>query len=115
MKTNLRHSPAKDASILMIAIISTAVLGIVLLSYMVLIQWQSRSVARSQAWNGAVPAAEAGVEEALAHLNSALGVTNTALWTRNGWVLGGDGLYHTTPVKRDLSGGYYYEIGRAHV
>lgn len=108
MKTNLRNSPAKDASILMIAIISTAVLGIVLLSYMVLIQWQSRSVARSQAWNGAVPAAEAGVEEALAHLNSVLGVTNTALWTRNGWALGGDGLYHTTPVKRDLSGGYYY-------
>lgn len=44
--------------------------AIALMSYLTLVNSQNRVVARSQGWNSTVPVMEAGVEEALAHLNA---------------------------------------------
>jgi len=81
------------------ALVTTIVLcGVLVLlmgSYVSLVETQSLAVARSQAWNYAIVAAEAGVDEAMAHLNS--GVTTNNLAT-NSWANVGTGLYAKTNV-----------------
>jgi hypothetical protein len=89
----------KSGSALLVTLVVTAVLGTALASYMKLVEYQNRSVVRSQSWNSAIPISEAGVEEALAHLNS-VGNSNRAV---NGWVLD-DGKYH---LSRSFGGGQY--------
>src|SRR4029079_1212437 len=53
-----------------------------------LVEFQNKAVVRSQYWNAAIPAAEGGVEEALAHLN----YTGDGERAANGWALR-DGKY----------------------
>jgi hypothetical protein len=64
------RSNNEGASVMVLGLITGAVLMVGLASYVSLIQAQSTSVMRSQTWNTAIPAAEAGVEDALAHLNT---------------------------------------------
>ena len=63
------RTPDIHGSALLASLIMTAILSMALASYLSLSQKQSVSVARSQAWNAAIPVAESGVEEALAQLN----------------------------------------------
>ena len=51
-------------------LVVVTICAIALMSYLQLVNSQNRAVARSQGWNSAVPVMEAGVEEALAHLNA---------------------------------------------
>ncbi len=53
----------------MTTLVLGAIMGAALASYLGIVRSQHRAVARSVAWNTALPVAEAGVEEALAHLN----------------------------------------------
>ena len=71
----------EHGGVLLVTLSLTIVLGTALASYLKLVEYQNRSVMRSQFWNSAIPAAEAGVEEALAHLNY-LGDSDRAT---NGW------------------------------
>lgn len=73
-----------EGNVLLISLVSMSVAGVVLASYLQLVANQNLSVWRSQQWNNAVPVAEAGIEEALAHVN--MHPTNREL---NGWVLSG--------------------------
>lgn len=73
---------------LIVTVVISAIIGITLASYLSMIQAQHLNVMRSQAWNAAIPACEAGIEEALAHLNS-IGTNNRAT---NGWTFS-DGQY----------------------
>jgi hypothetical protein len=86
-------------SALLITLIITALIGTTLASYLKLSEYQNRSVVRSQYWNGGIPVAEAGIEEALAHLNQ-VGDGNRAT---NGWVLTNNQYYMT----RTLTAGKY--------
>src|SRR5437867_296126 len=72
------------ASALIMSLFVTAIIGLILASYLALIQTQNVSVARSQAWNAAMPVAEGGVEEALAQLNPGVGGGPLNL-AANGW------------------------------
>ncbi len=54
---------------LVVTLIVALVLGLALVAYMSLLSSNQQAAAREEAWNGAIPLAEAGVEEALAHLN----------------------------------------------
>jgi hypothetical protein len=81
----------QDGSVLLVTLAITVILGTALASYLKLVEYQNKSVVRSQYWNSAIPAAEAGIEEALTHLNN-VGDFNRAA---NGWVLDG-GLYKMT-------------------
>ncbi len=54
---------------LQISLVLSSVFGLVLLGYLNLVSWNFRSSMRSQTWNETIPVAEAGIEEALAHLN----------------------------------------------
>src|SRR5687768_11565188 len=61
---------SKEAgTMLLAALVVSGIMGAALASYMGVVRSQHRSVARSLAWNTAIPVAEAGVEEAMAHLN----------------------------------------------
>src|SRR4051812_40943309 len=61
-----------NASVMVLALVTSAVLFVGLASYFTLVQSQNNSVVRSQTWNTAIPAAEAGIEDALTHLNTIL-------------------------------------------
>jgi hypothetical protein len=75
---------------LVITIVICALVGIMLSAYLAMISAQFSFTQRSQIWNNCIPLCEAGVEEALAHLNHRLTVSNFAI---NGWVED-RGIYH---------------------
>ncbi len=70
---NLKISPATNRStgghVLAMVLVVVTICAIALSSYLQLVNAQNRAVARSQGWNASVPVMEAGIEEALAHLN----------------------------------------------
>jgi hypothetical protein len=86
--------------ILVVALVLSAIMGAALASYMGVVRSQHRSVARSTAWNTAIPIAEAGVEEALSHINF-----NTNRATA-GWALVGG----TNYFKSRTIAGARYEV-----
>src|SRR4051812_37436448 len=84
---------------LVLTLFMTGLMGISLASYLNFVHNQNLSVMRSLAWNSCIPVIEAGVEEAMTHLNRS-GVTN--LQTAN-WTLGTGGYTKT----RYLGTSYY--------
>lgn len=94
MKTRLVRRAANQGSILVVTLLLCVILGILMASYLSMARTQRFSVARAQSWNQAMVVAEAGVEEAMAHLN-ANGMTLSKLAT-NGWVSLGNGRYGKT-------------------
>ena len=100
-----RHEQ-NDGGSLIVTLVITLVLGLMLASYLMLVQSQHVSTARSQAWHAALILAESGAEEALAQLNA--GVTNgpPAVSGGNGWGLS-DGRYRPDPPERTLLNGSY--------
>lgn len=99
MNTTLRKS--QRGSALLVTLTATVILGTALASYLKLVQYQNSAVVRSQVWNSAMPLCEAGIEDALAHLNN-IGEHNRAV---DGWTLDGDQYY----MKRSL-GNSKYEV-----
>jgi hypothetical protein len=77
------------ASVLLVTLLTAGIIGLTLASYLWMVSQQHLSVMRSQAWNAAIPVAEAGVEEALTQLqytdSAHLAINH---WTdlTNGWV-----------------------------
>ena len=87
MKTQPAQQRSQRGNTLLVTIVVTGVIGFVLVSYLSLVQYQNTANMRSQGWNAAMPVVEAGIEEALAHLNSR-GLTNGNLacdgWSQSG-------------------------------
>lgn len=91
----------------MVTLFMACLFGMFLFSYLYLVRNQKVLVSRSQAWNGSIAAAEAGVEEALAQLNP--GITLTTIdRTANGWGSPSGGLYG--PMTRSLPIGGTYGV-----
>jgi hypothetical protein len=92
----------KEAGTIMVtALVVSAIMGAALASYMGIVRSQHRAVARSVAWNTALPVAEAGVEEALAHLNFE---SNRVI---SGWVLVGTNYVKS---RTNTAAGTRYEV-----
>jgi hypothetical protein len=102
MKTQSPPQRCTRGSTLMLTVVTMGLIGFVLLAYLSLVRRQHAAVARSQAWNTAIPVIEAGVEEALTHLN-AHGSTNLVC---DGWTRAND-IYF---MKRTVGEGYYLTI-----
>lgn len=82
----------------------TLITGIVLGSFLSLISSRNKIAMRSTGWNAAIPVLEAGVEEAMAHLNSGNPIT------ANGWTattLGGQPVH---VKKRTMPDGGYFNV-----
>lgn len=79
----LRPAKSSHGGVLAGMLVMIALTLGVLVSVLTMLESQSRQSARSQAWNFCLPLAEAGLEEAMAHLNDSRGI-NLAT---NGWTL----------------------------
>src|SRR5688500_18458134 len=88
MRTNL-NKLSQRGSAMLVTLTTTVILGTALGSYLKLVQYQNSAVVRSQVWNSAMPLCEAGIEEALTHLNM-IGDGDRAC---NGWERQGDQFY----------------------
>lgn len=96
MKLN-RTKPSQECGhTLFVTLILCLILAVMMASYLAMANTQRFSVARAQSWNKAIVVAEAGVEEALAHLNAS-GVTSNNVAV-NGWKSLGGGVYWKTNV-----------------
>src|SRR5712691_6903522 len=93
MKSHINKSKIQCGGVLIVTLLFCVILGIMMGSYLSLIKAQRFSVARSQVWNSAIVVAEAGIEEAMAHLNSGVNTNNLAV---NSWVGLGVGTYAKT-------------------
>ncbi|MGV3773655.1 MAG: DUF7305 domain-containing protein [Verrucomicrobiales bacterium] len=100
MRIQAKHS--ESGSILAFALVATLLIGITMGSYLHLVSNQNLSVVRSQSWNSAIPIAEAGLEEAMAHLNA-----NTTNRTADGWALDATG---TNVFKERTIGESKYKV-----
>src|SRR4051812_27519006 len=96
----LRTRFTQRGNVLLLALVATAIIGIMLGAYLTLVKSQNQGVARSQVWNSTIPIIEAGMEEALTHLNGK-GATN--MLSEPDWKLV-DGKYVT---ERSVGDGYY--------
>src|SRR5207245_1932323 len=91
----------ENGTVLFVTMLITGIVGVLMLSYLSMIQTQNFSVSRAQAWNKAIVVAEAGVEEAMAHLNSSgVSLGNLAI---NSWATNGA----STVFKTNLVGDSY--------
>lgn len=110
MKTSSSAQQSKG-SVLLVTLVITGVLGLTLASYLTLIGAQNRSVARSQTWNSSIPISEAGVEEAIVHLNKNClwsDVTRSPVhWNADGWNSLADG---SGIQKTNWLGDSYYVV-----
>lgn len=86
-------------SIFIVIMVLMGLMGVTLASYLHMVSNQNLSIMRSMAWNEAVAVSEAGIEEAMAHLNR--NRTNRA---RDGWTLEG-----TNVVKTKTFGNQRYK------
>lgn len=102
----LSRQEPNDGGSLIVTLVITLLLGLMLASYLMLVQSQHVSTARSQAWHAALILAESGVEEALAQLNAGVASGPPVVPGGNGWSLS-DGYYRPDPPERALLNGSY--------
>ncbi len=84
MKIPDTKTKSDSGSVLVVALVMSAVLAIILGSYLTLVASRNRITMRSQAWNEAIPVLEAGIEEAFTHMyddQDSAGI----LLASNGW------------------------------
>src|ERR1041385_3550797 len=100
IKKSPRHG--EHGSVLMVCLLLSMIMGVTLASYLTLSRNQLVSVRRSQSWNSSLTISEAGIEEAMCHINSPSGLSGN--FESNGWTQQPDGSYSVT---RYLPNGYY--------
>src|SRR3989441_3562676 len=93
-----------QGSVLLVSLLTAAIIGTALGSYLTLTSNQHQSVYRSMTWNEGIPVAEAGIEEALTQIYYH-GITNL---TANNWTWGLDGCYHKNRYVG--ANGAYYDV-----
>src|SRR5687767_12495291 len=94
----IRRQNSETGGMLVITLIICGLVGVMLIAYLSMVSSQHRFSQRSQVWNNCMPLAEAGVEEALAHINY---IGTQDKFATNGWTFSG-GFYRK---ERSLNGG----------
>src|SRR5215207_2889824 len=87
---------------LIVTLAIAACVGIVLIACLSLVKSQNQAVFRSQAWNACMPVIEAGIEEAMAHLNNQRETT----YAVNGWTQDGSSFYRSRTI-----GDGFFDVG----
>ncbi len=95
---------AQAGSTLVATVIISALIGTVLCSYLALIANRNQAAMRALAWNSAMPVLEAGIEEALTHLNRDSSNPATNYWTAD--QVNGQAVYWK--YRRLPDGSYFY-------
>jgi hypothetical protein len=81
----LRTGKSNQGGVLVVTIVICSLVGMMLAAYLSMVSSQHSFTQRSQVWNNAIPMCEAGIEEAMAHINHIDTVSNK--FDINGWVL----------------------------
>lgn len=112
MKLNLNPHRSARASTYMTVIVTMIVVGVMLAAYLKMVASQNSFAGRSQTWNRSVAVLEAGIEEAMGHLNKngspdSGGSINVANLSGDGWDNSGSA---TGPWSKQgwLDGDFYY-------
>ncbi len=100
METLYTQNPQRG-SVLAITLVFAALAGIVVGALLIVTRQQNYLTARSQAWCSEIPVAEAGIEEAMAHLNS-----SPSNFASHNWVKDATGYYQQRTIGDN--GAYYY-------
>lgn len=103
MKLPIIRRGRVQANTYLTVLVIAMLMGVVLAAYLTMVNTQNSFSMRSQAWNRSIAITEAGVEEAMTHLQKN-GVTNVDLF-RDGWISWGGFAY-----KRALLGDCIYEV-----
>src|SRR5262245_1185952 len=103
MKLSLNPFRRVHGSVLFITLGICGILAVLIGSYLYLLQTQRKSVSRAECWSSAISVAEAGAEEAMAHLNSGVSTNNLAT---NTWVTLGSGIVG----KTNYLGSSYFSV-----
>ncbi len=103
MPMNLARPTAEQGSALVISLVGGVLIGTVLCSYLVMINSRDTLAMRATSWNAAMPVLEAGVEEALTHLNRDSNNPTANNWTAT--QVGGQTAYWK---QRTLPDGSYF-------
>src|SRR5258705_2506142 len=77
----IRNHDLREGGTLVTVLMVSLVVGMMLVAYLGMLSYQHRFSQRSQVWNNCIPMCEAGVEEALAHMNYAM----TVNFQSDGW------------------------------
>lgn len=99
------HKP-QEASVLIVSLLTCMTIGIVLASFLALVSSRHKLTVRSMAWNAAIPVSEAGIEDALTHLN-----VNVNNLEKDGWqpaTIGGQLVLEKQP--KTLPDGSFYRV-----
>jgi hypothetical protein len=107
MKITLNTRP--HGNILLIGLLTAGIICLVIAQYMNMVAQQNYSTMRSLAWNTALTVAEAGVEEAMTHLNDDSGLTD------NSWTSQGNTMYRKTRAYGTEGSSYSVIISNAAV
>ncbi len=102
MKIQAHQSAKTEGSVLMTSLMTGFTIGLTLASYLIMVQQQNTSVFRSQAWNSGISITEAGIEDAMAQINSDSGLAGVL--DSNGWTNASGGVYQ---ISRTIGDGYY--------
>jgi len=101
MKPYQNPRRAERASSYLTVLWSCLIVSFLVFSYLAIVGIQNAASMRSQAWNRCIAVSEAGIEEALAHLQKN-GLTNNNLASDGWWIL--DGHYYK---RRKIDDGVY--------
>lgn len=112
MKIRIKNRGAQSASVLTVTLMTTAIIGTTLASYLVMTQNQNAAIYRSQTWNSSMAVTEAGVEDGLQLINLFQGnftsLADLAQWTNNAtsdnWTNEALNVYH---IKRTIGDSSY--------
>ncbi|HMJ89937.1 MAG TPA: hypothetical protein VK530_08980 [Candidatus Acidoferrum sp.] len=96
MKTRLNSQSVRQGFTYVSVVIAAVLIGLILATYLKLVASQNQMTMRSQAWNRNIAVVEAGIEEAMAHLNkNAVWDISTGTYTVNllsdGWAAASGG------------------------
>lgn len=94
MKNQLIKRAKRQGYVLLLTLVSTGLVGFLVLVYLNLSRFQNHTTMRSQAWNVAIPVVEAGLEHALTQLRMH-GATNIGC---DGWTQSGNLYYVLCPM-----------------
>jgi hypothetical protein len=95
----------KQGSVLVITLVTCAIVGIILASFLALISSRYKLTVRSMGWNAAIPVLEAGIEEALTHLHKTPENPSADGWTAT--TVGGQPVH---AKRRSFPDGSYYYV-----
>jgi hypothetical protein len=105
MRIQLCQKPGIAGKTLFVVIVVTSLLAVLLAAYLTLLGNVNSATVRSQGWNQTVPVVEAGLEDALTHLN-VHGLTNLAC---DGWTLV-SGTTNMFKIQRTLGDSVYLVV-----